>query len=520
MSKSGVKMKETVRLEIRSTDRIGMTHDLLEVFYRHSVNIIALEVFPNKMLIKFEVMGQEHQDKLRIDLENYKGVDTVKKIYLLNHEVNERKLKCTIESIQKGIITVNDDGEIEVFNEAALSYFNLKREEIINRLFDDFFEGDESFLKLVEEGNDFEQLKLSLRGKTFLVSLKIIRDDLNNHQGLILTLEDYSEVVRTAQVVLTDYDSTFENIIGVSPAMYGVKHTISAVGPTSSTVLLRGESGTGKELFAKAIHDISARKEKAFIAINCASLPETLIESELFGYVRGSFTGADRSHDGFFKQADGGTLFLDEIGDLPLSMQAKLLRVLQDGVVRKIGSRKEEKVDIRLIAATNRNLEVMIENGHFREDLYYRINVMPIFIPSLRKRLEDLPYLVQFFIQKFNHKFNKNVTSVSEDYLAQLRSKQWLGNVRELQNFVERSMLLTTTNVLEPIQYGFETNLEHFDSSTTYQLKNQSLKETVGAFEKDLLKKILKDEPSIRKAADKLGISHTGLIKKIKRYNL
>lgn len=513
-------MNKTVRLEVFSTDRVGMTHDLVEVFYRHGVNIIALEVFPNRMLIKFHGIGEERLINLIADLKHFRGVEHVKKIYLLNHEINERKLQGTIESIQKGIVTVNHINVIEVFNQAALSYFKLNKEDIINKKFESFFKGDEQFLELVKSGHDFEQMKLSLRGKMLLVSLKHIRDDWNNHQGMILTLEDYSEVLRTAQVILNEYDSSFEHIIGVSPAMHAVKHTISAVGPTDSSVLLRGESGTGKELFAKAIHDVSLRKDKAFVAINCASLPETLIESELFGYEKGSFTGANRSHDGFFKQADGGTLFLDEIGDLPLSMQAKLLRVLQDGLVRKIGSQREEKVDIRLIAATNRKLERMIESGHFREDLYYRINVMPIFIPPLRNRLEDLPHLVQFFIQKFNHKLNKNITSISSDYLKALNERQWLGNVRELQNYVERSMLLVTGNVLEPMRYSLDKEEGMIETPHVYGIKNQSLKETVAAYEKEILKKVLSEETSIRQAAKHLGLSHTGLIKKMKKYDM
>ncbi len=513
-------MAKATRLEIISTDRVGMTHDLLEVFYNHSVNIISLEVFPNKMLIKFDKIMSSELEKLMDELKAFTGVQSVKKIYLLTHEINERKLVGTIESIQKGIISINKHHKIEVFNEAALKYFELNREDIIGKDIIEFVEGDHQFIQLLKEGQNFEKMKLTLRGKNYLVSLRMITDDLDNYQGLILTLEDYSDVVRTAQVVLNDYDSTFENIIGVSPAMHAVKHTIAAVGPTVSTILVRGESGTGKELFARAIHDISLRKERPFVAINCASLPSTLIESELFGYEKGSFTGANRSHEGYFKQADGGTLFLDEIGDLPMDMQAKLLRVLQDGVVRPIGSQKEEKVDIRLIAATNRNLESMIQSGHFREDLYYRINVMPIFIPPLRNRLEDLPYLVQFFIQKFNHKLNKNVTSISEAYLNQLMERQWLGNVRELQNYVERSMLLATSSVLEPLTYTLDKEAQTLISSQDHGLKNQSLKETVAVYEKEILKKILKDAPSIRSAATSLGLSHTGLIKKIKKYNL
>jgi len=511
---------ETIRLEILSKDRVGMSHDLVEIFYRQGINIVGLEVFPNRMLIKFSKITERALKDLIEILLSLEEVDDVFPIHLLTHEENERKLTSAIESIPKGIITINRHYEIEIINERALRYLKLERDEVVGKSCVNFFNNDEQFLDLIEEGNSFENLKITLKEKNYLCSLKLITNDRAYHQGMILTFEAYSKAVQTASVVLNDYDSYFDHIIGVSKVMRDVKQTIRAVAPTPSTILLRGESGTGKELFAKALHDLSLRKDKPFIAINCASLPDSLIESELFGYEKGSFTGADRSHDGYFKQAHGGTLFLDEIGELSVAIQAKLLRVLQDSKVRRIGSKDEEKVDVRLIAATNKNLEVMINDGRFRADLYYRINVMPIFIPPLRDRLNDMSHLVQYFIQLFNNKLGKNVTTISEDYYNDLVSKNWPGNVRELQNYIERSMLLATSSILEtPVQANLTKSFNKVDKRLQPN-ENESLKDLVSAFERQIIAAKLSDVKSIRQAAKDFKISHTGLNKKIKKYEL
>ncbi|MEG2247177.1 MAG: sigma 54-interacting transcriptional regulator, partial [Peptostreptococcaceae bacterium] len=210
------------------------------------------------------------------------------------------------------------------------------------------------------------------------------------------------------------------------------------IAKSNSTVLLRGDSGTGKELFANAIHDLSDRKGKSFVAINCAALPDSLLESELFGYEKGSFTGAMQSgKEGLFKEANDGTIFLDEIGELSMLLQAKLLRVLQEGKIRKIGSSKEEEVDVRVIAATHKNLEKMIKDGSFREDLYYRLNVIPMKIPNLKERLEDIPILVQFFVTKLNKKLKKDIKGFKKEFIDMLMNYDWPGNVRELQNVIK-----------------------------------------------------------------------------------
>src|ERR1700723_3798353 len=237
----------------------------------------------------------------------------------------------------------------------------------------------------------------------------------------------------------------FDHIIGASPKMRDIFDLIQTIAPQSSRVLITGESGTGKELVARAIHENSARSKKPFITINCGAFPETLLESELFGYVKGAFTGANENRRGLFSAADGGTLFLDEIGNMSLTMQVKLYRVLQEGKVRPVGSTEEDDVDVRVIAATNKDFEKEIAEGRFREDLYYRLSVIPIQLPSLRERKADIPLLARHFLETFRKSMEKPVTSISPEAMSRLESYDWPGNVRELENTMERAVALETT---------------------------------------------------------------------------
>lgn len=242
---------------------------------------------------------------------------------------------------------------------------------------------------------------------------------------------------------------------------------IQRVGPTNSTVLIRGETGTGKELMARAIHDASPRKDKALIKVNCAALPANLIESELFGHERGAFTGATQKRIGRFELADGGSIFLDEIGELPIDLQPKLLRVLQEGTLDRVGGTQTINVDVRIIAATNRNLEEEITKGNFREDLFYRLNVFPIYCPPLRERKEDIELLVRYFLKKHEAKIGRKIEEVSPDTIAKLSAYNYPGNIRELENLIERFMIISSGNSLElsdwlPVQKELPSSDDHF----------------------------------------------------------
>src|SRR5881296_2051336 len=266
-----------------------------------------------------------------------------------------------------------------------------------------------------------------------------------------------AEKVYLEDEIRTDYN--FEEIVGDSPALKRVLHQVETVAPTDSAVLIRGETGTGKERIARAIHDLSGRRGRTFVKLNCAAIPTGLLESELFGHERGAFTGAIAQKIGRFQVANGGTLFLDEVGDIPLELQPKLLRVLQDQEFERLGSTRTIRVDVRVVAATNRNLEEMVAAGTFRNDLYYRLNVFPITVPALRERAEDIPALVRYFVQKFARRMKKGIETIPADAMTALCRYAWPGNVRELENAIERAVILTSGLALRVPASEFPTRV-------------------------------------------------------------
>jgi formate hydrogenlyase transcriptional activator len=252
----------------------------------------------------------------------------------------------------------------------------------------------------------------------------------------------------------------FEQIIGNSPALELALEQVEQVAPTDSTVLIQGETGTGKELIARAIHNLSSRCGRPFIKLNCAAIPFDLLESELFGHEKGAFTGAIAQKIGRFELADKGTLFLDEVGDIPLALQPKLLRVLQEQEFERLGSGRTHQVDVRLVAATHRNLVDMVKRGEFRSDLYYRLNVFPVPLPPLRARREDIPALVEHFVEVYTRQMGKQIEHIPPETMSALVSYQWPGNIRELQNFIERSVIVSSGNVLHPPLASLQSTVE------------------------------------------------------------
>lgn len=310
-----------------------------------------------------------------------------------------------------------------------------------------------------------------------------------------------------------------ENIIGQSDRMQEVFGAVHSVAPSKANVLLRGESGTGKELIAKAIHYMSPRAKGPFIKFNCASIPEGLLESELFGHEKGAFTGAMAMRKGRFELADSGTIFLDEIGDLPLTLQPKILRVLQENEFERVGGEKTTKVDVRLIAATSRNLEYLVSEGKFREDLYYRLNVVPVFLPSLREKIEDIPLLVEYFLKKYNEENQKSV-SIASDILNTLINYDWPGNVRELENTIERLVVMSRGKVITPSDLPFNIRDHTLKAKYASQIKD-ALPSTIVDIEKTKILDAIKKTGGIQaKAARLLGITPRQIGYKIKKYNI
>jgi transcriptional regulator with GAF, ATPase, and Fis domain len=320
------------------------------------------------------------------------------------------------------------------------------------------------------------------------------------------------QILRTADQA--SYERRFEQVIGNSPALEAVLEQVERVAPTDSTVLIQGETGTGKELIAHAIHNISSRCGRPFVRLNCAAIPLDLLESELFGHEKGAFTGAIAQKIGRFELADKGTLFLDEVGDIPPALQPKLLRVLQEQEFERLGSTRTHQVDVRLVAATNRDLTEMVNRGQFRSDLYYRLNVFPVQLPPLRSRTEDIPALVTHFVEVFGRRMGRQIQRIPAETMSALNSYQWPGNIRELQNLVERAVILSKDGVLpNPLPAtGTQTVLTSTGATTLRESERSLILQT--------LEEVRWVIGGPKGAAAKLGLKRTTLIHKMQKLGI
>jgi PAS domain S-box-containing protein len=361
------------------------------------------------------------------------------------------------ENIPHGIFTVDGDGRITSFNRAAERITGWSRQEVIGTPCAKIFRSDHCerscFLRRsIERGEqhrDQEVLITRKDGSELLVSISTadLEDEAGNVVGGVEMFRDLSLVAELRRQIQLSYTS--QDIISKSPAMQGVRELVPLVARSTSTVLIEGEAGTGKELVARAIHNLGPRKDKPFVAVNCGALPDSLAESELFGYVRGAFTDAVKDKPGRFALAEGGTLFLDEVGDISPAVQVKLLRVLQEREYTPLGGVRSQPADVRIIAATNRDLAAEVQQSRFRQDLYFRLNIVRIDLPPLRARGEDIPLLVAHFIRKFNALQGQRISTISDRAMKQLMRYEYPGNVRELENAIEHAFVICIGNVIE-----------------------------------------------------------------------
>ena len=305
-------------------------------------------------------------------------------------------------------------------------------------------------------------------------------------------------------------------IVAKSPAMQKVLQAIEKVAPTLATVLIKGETGVGKELVARAIHAMSERSQHPFMAINCGAIPDTLIESALFGHEKGAFTGAVEIHQGFFERADGGTLFLDEVDSLSPAAQTRLLRVIQEGELERVGGKQTMEVDVRLVSATNQNLEGLVEQGSFRNDLYYRINVVQLQIPPLSERIEDFPYLVQVILKRLNKKYNKEVTAVSREVMQQIRRYAWPGNVRELENVLERAVLFASGGEITQLDADL-AGMSASSGETWKDVRESVLANTEQAFLRDALRR---NQGDVKQVAELMMLTPRAVYGKLKKHRI
>lgn len=441
-----------------------------------------------------------------------------------------KQLSTTLQLTNLGLIMSDSDSIIRQHNHLAEQLLGLSYDQIHNHHLSEIMRMNDTDFNFVSMKKDFRNREMIInlqnnKRVSLNVSATIISNENNDNNGLVITLEAMKQVrkfVKQASGFNSRY--TFDSIIGTSDPLMSCKKLGEIASQSFSNVLILGESGTGKELFAHAIHSGSDRKNNPFIAINCASLPKDLIESELFGYVGGAFTGANKQgQPGKFELADSGTIFLDEIGDMPLNLQASLLRVLQSDEVVRIGGKTSKPVDVRIIAATNHDLSAAISKQEFRQDLYYRLNVLSLTIPPLRERLSDLPILIDHFIMQYAHLLNKMIRGIAPDAMQLLSNYSWPGNVRELENIIERSVNIAQEIYIQAGDLPLEIQAAGSASKTERPLDpprnpvSGNLKDN----EYDLIVKALtRTAGNIKRSSELLGIGRRTLYYKIERYQI
>ncbi len=436
--------------------------------------------------------------------------------------IQGQELNMIVNGLENGIICIDDEGKIKFINSKIEKLFKVKSSRLINKSICSIIPE----IEICQNSKVPIEIKINVDGKRKSFIVKTIPVTLGNKRvSSIMEINETSNMVANAYRLIEGTNRIFfDHIIGDNPKIIEVKEIAKKVASSKSTVLLTGESGTGKELFARAIHYASNRSHLPFVAINCASIPDNLLESELFGYEGGAFTGANRQGQmGKLELANGGTLFLDEIGDLPLHLQPKLLRVLQDGVFMRLGGKEFISVDFRLIVATNRDLKDMIENGKFREDLYYRLNVIPIHIPPLRERIEDIDKLSEYLLEKYCNRLGVKRKYFSNDVKEAFYRYEWPGNVRELENVVEYLV-----NIVKEEEIRFEnlpSNMKDYIRRSSNKEQNTGkLKDMMDNYERDILESYIKiygdGTEDKKKIAHILGINLSTLYRKLSKYNL
>jgi two-component system response regulator HydG len=441
---------------------------------------------------------------------------------------DERQLKIILNNLDIGVFTTTRGGHITFFNKLAESITGYDRKEILGKPCSVIFgegsrDGTTLLQQSIADGKQRSNRKLLLTIKKgdpipIQASCMALRNEQGRIVGGLATIQDLSLIHQLNREISSRY--TFGDMIGKGPTMQRIFEIVSVVAPSDATLLIEGPTGTGKDLLAKVTHNFSKRAHRPFIKVNCAALPDNLLESEMFGYVKGAFTGADRDKPGRFQEADGGTIFLDEIGDLPLSLQAKLLRVLEDQDFYPLGSRRTTRVDVRIIAATNQGLERLVKEKGFREDLFYRLNVIRLELPPLKERKGDLPLLIEHFMKKLGALKNTAFKEISEEAMGILLNYEYPGNVRELENILEHALIICQEDIIETrhLPLFLQKGISPKESPARVP---RDLMEIRQDSEKHRIYEILKRHHWHRgKTARELNINRSTLWRKMKKYNL
>ncbi len=507
-----------MKIELIVKNRLGITQEVLSKLADYSLDLAAVEVIAEYIYLDVPALTAQNFEAVSSGLRDVAGVKAIRHIDLLPNEQRYLHLDTLLSTLPDPVFAIDADGLILSANSAASTPLSLKKHSLVGRHIETILEGDSSFWRRVEHPASHPR-EVTLAGQPYLLELKLIHPQSSRVAvGSMLILQAPTRLGHHLSKVFMGVVGGFDTIAGHSSALLQVKERAQRFAAINAPLLIQGETGTGKELFARAVHQVGPWHSAAFLALNCAALPENLIESELFGYASGAFSGASRGgKPGLLELADGGTIFLDEIGEMSTYVQAKLLRFIQDGTFRRVGGKDERSVKVRIICATHRDLEQLVQEKLFREDLMYRLNVLNIMLPALRERREDIAHLAALFVDRAASQIGCKPPVLSREAKDVLTAHHWPGNVRQLENALFRTVALTEGKTITPEELftaGIDAS-EDVDSG-----KIESWKSAQANFERELLTRLYKHYPSTRKLAKRLEVSHTTISEKLRAYKI
>lgn len=526
----GIAIKENMPIQVSATEHF------ITAYHRWTCSAAPIHDAKGDIIGTLNLTGNSdkvHPHTLGLVVAAVRSIENQMKSDSANKQSVEtyQYLNTIMDSVAFGIFAVDKEGTLKNINRIACEIIGFEKDDIINQSIGNISSNWKNILDEIKSGSELldEEVVISNKGtnEKYNFNAYPIKDEDKKIIGMVVSLKHIQNVYN----LVNKYTGmqaryTFENIIGKSKRIKDIIEYSKDIASSPSTILISGESGTGKEILAQALHSFSSRKNNGFVAINCGAIPSNLIESELFGYADGAFTGAKRGgNPGKFELANGGTLFLDEIGEMALDMQVRLLRVLQEGCITRVGGNKYINVDVRIIAATNRNLLNEVKAGRFREDLYYRISVIPIIIPALRERKEDIQLLTNHFLNIKALKLNKGIPEIDSELYEKMSNYDWPGNIRELENFVENMVNLNgkTTfpiNISPALEFKKIANEAEDKNTGTLEVNDEFLCPLEELEKKAIINCIRKFDSNITKCAQTLAISRNTLYLKMKKYNI
>ncbi|TBU89747.1 sigma-54-dependent transcriptional regulator [Phytopseudomonas dryadis] len=506
-----------MRIHVTFIDRVGITQEVLALLGGRNLNLDAVEMVPPNVYIDAPTLSPAVLDELREALFKVHGVQAVTIVDILPGQRRRLQLDALLAAMSDPVLAVDGGGRVLLANPALIA---LCGQEPEGQALGELFNEPDLQNALLTQHFRLPLREVTLNGQALLLDAMPISETAGTDQlaGALLTLYEPSRIGARLAALHHDYAEGFDSLLGDSPPVRTLKARAQRVATLDAPLLIHGETGTGKELVARACHALSARRAAPFLALNCAALPENLAESELFGYAPGAFTGAQRGgKPGLLELANHGTVFLDEIGEMSPYLQAKLLRFLSDGTFRRVGGEREERVDVRILSATHRDLERMVSEGGFREDLFYRLNVLNLEVPPLRERGQDILLLARHFMQQACAQIQRSQCRLTPETYPALLGNRWPGNVRQLQNVIFRAAAICDSNLVQ---------IDDLDIAGTAVAPGiegeevESLEAAVSSFEKGLLEKLYASYPSTRQLATRLQTSHSAIATRLRKYGI